>query len=152
MTNINISNDRSQGICQLRVWCILNCYASGDVYSQRGDIGGLVGGEYVDVINSFYVGNLSFDSGYFDLLTQPRNVYYLENNYNHDEGSDEDTDEESTYTVVGPYEADLSKGLISTSSPIAKALIGKRVSDSVEVRTPRGTKMFEVIGVKLLNA
>ena len=65
---------------------ILNCYASGDVYSQRGDIGGLVGGEYVDVINSFYVGNLSFDSGYFDLLTQPRNVYYLENNYTY-EGS-----------------------------------------------------------------
>ena len=66
--------------------------------------------------------------------------------------ADEDTDEESEFSIVGPYEADLSKGLISTSSPIAKALIGKRVSDSVEVRTPRGTKMFEVIGVKLLNA
>ena len=65
--------------------------------------------------------------------------------------ADEDTDEESVYSIVGPYEADLSKGLISTSSPIARALIGKRVGDSVEVRTPRGTKMFEVIDVKLLS-
>ena len=65
--------------------------------------------------------------------------------------ADEDTDEESVYSIVGPYEADLSKGLISTSSPIAKALIGKRVGDSVEVRTPRGTKMFEVVDVKLLS-
>ncbi|MGB1036820.1 MAG: transcription elongation factor GreA [Candidatus Puniceispirillales bacterium] len=64
--------------------------------------------------------------------------------------ADEDTDEESEFSIVGPYEADLSKGLISTSSPIAKALIGKRVGDSVEVRTPRGTKMFEVIDVKIL--
>ena len=53
--------------------------------------------------------------------------------------ADEDTDEESTYTIVGPYEADIERGLISTSSPIARALIGKRVSDSVEVATPRGT-------------
>ena len=66
-------------------------------------------------------------------------------------GADEDTDEESVYSIVGPYEADLSKGLISTSSPIARALIGKRVGDSVEVRTPRGTKMFEVVDVKLLS-
>jgi len=43
--------------------------------------------------------------------------------------ADEDTDEESTYTIVGPYEADISQGLISTSSPIARALIGKRVDD-----------------------
>ncbi|MEC8728614.1 MAG: transcription elongation factor GreA [Candidatus Puniceispirillales bacterium] len=66
--------------------------------------------------------------------------------------ADEDTDEESEFSIVGPYEADLSKGLISTSSPIAKALIGKRIGDSVEVRTPRGTKMFEVIDVKILPA
>src|SRR6056300_243926 len=56
--------------------------------------------------------------------------------------ADEDTDEESEYAIVGPYEADLSKGLISTSSPIAKALIGKRVGDSVEVTTPRGLKSY----------
>ena len=53
------------------------------------------------------------------------------------EVADEETDQESRYSIVGPYEADLSRGLISTSSPIAKALIGKRVGDSVEVRTRR---------------
>ena len=59
------------------------------------------------------------------------------------EVADEDTDEETKYTIVGPYEADLSKGMISTSSPIARALIGKRVGDSVEVATPRGAKSLE---------
>lgn len=65
--------------------------------------------------------------------------------------ADEDTDDESEYAIVGPYEADLSKGLISTSSPIAKALIGKRVGDSVEVTTPRGLKSYEVLGIKVIG-
>ena len=52
--------------------------------------------------------------------------------------ADEITDEESSYTIVGPYEADIEKRMISTSSPIAKALIGKGEGDSVEVQTPRG--------------
>lgn len=65
--------------------------------------------------------------------------------------ADEDTDEESEYAIVGPYEADLSKGLISTSSPIAKALIGKRVGDSVEVTTPRGVKSYEVLSIKAIG-
>ena len=49
--------------------------------------------------------------------------------------ADEITDEESSYTIVGPYEADIEKRMISTSSPIAKALIGKGEGDSVEVQT-----------------
>jgi len=61
--------------------------------------------------------------------------------------ADEDTDDESTYTVVGPYEADISKGLISTSSPIAKALIGKKVGDTAEVNTPRGSKSYEILNI-----
>jgi transcription elongation factor GreA len=65
--------------------------------------------------------------------------------------ADEDTDDESEYAIVGPYEADLSKGLISTSSPIAKALIGKRVGDSVEVTTPRGLKSYEVLSIKVIG-
>ena len=52
--------------------------------------------------------------------------------------ADEVTDEESSYTIVGPYEADIEKRMISTSSPIARALIGKTEGDSVEVQTPRG--------------
>ena len=67
------------------------------------------------------------------------------------EVADEETDQESRYSIVGPYEADPSRGLIPTSSPIAKALIGKRVGDSVEVRTPGGIKSYEVISVSVLE-
>ncbi len=63
--------------------------------------------------------------------------------------ADEDTDEEVKYTIVGPYEADIEKGLISTSSPIARALIGKRVGDSAEVTTPRGSKSYEVLSISI---
>ncbi len=65
--------------------------------------------------------------------------------------ADEDTDQESTYSIVGPYEADLSRGLISTSSPIARSLIGKRVGDSVEVNTPGGRKSYEIIEINVLK-
>lgn len=68
------------------------------------------------------------------------------------EVADEETDQESRYSIVGPYEADLSRGLISTSSPIAKGLIGKRVGDSVEVRTPGGIKSYEVISISILSS
>ncbi|MCY4590110.1 MAG: transcription elongation factor GreA [Alphaproteobacteria bacterium] len=63
--------------------------------------------------------------------------------------ADEETDEETAYTIVGPYEADISRGLISTSSPIARALIGRQVGDSVEVITPRGAKSFEVLDISV---
>lgn len=61
---------------------------------------------------------------------------------------DEDTEEEVTYTIVGEYEADMKQNLISVSSPLARALIGKRQGDSVEVTTPRNTKAYEVLKVK----
>jgi transcription elongation factor GreA len=51
---------------------------------------------------------------------------------------DDNTEEKSTYHIVGEYEADMSKSLISISSPLAKGLIGKSVGDIVEVMTPRG--------------
>ena len=66
--------------------------------------------------------------------------------------ADEDTDQESTYSIVGPYEADLSRGLISTSSPIARILLGKRVGDSVEVNTPGGRKSYEIIEINVLKS
>ena len=65
------------------------------------------------------------------------------------EVADEETDEETAYTIVGPYEADISRGFISTSSPIARALIGKRVGDSVEVTTPKGSKSFEILSIAI---
>ncbi len=64
--------------------------------------------------------------------------------------ADEMTDEESTYQIVGPYEADITNHMISTSSPIAKALIGKGVGDSVEVQTPRGPHPYEIVSIKLM--
>ena len=65
--------------------------------------------------------------------------------------ADEETDAESSYSIVGPYEADLERGHISTSSPIAKSLIGRSVGDSVEVQTPGGRKSYEIIGISVLG-
>lgn len=60
---------------------------------------------------------------------------------------DEDTDEEKTYQIVGEYEADIEKGLLNIKSPLARALIGKDVGDSVEVRTPGGEKAYEILKI-----
>ena len=57
---------------------------------------------------------------------------------------DEDTEEEKTYQIVGELEADVSKGLISITSPIARALIGKEEGDSVEVAAPGGARGYEI--------
>jgi transcription elongation factor GreA len=61
---------------------------------------------------------------------------------------DEDTDEEKSYQIVGEIEADVRSGRISISSPIARALIGKRVGESVEVTTPSGAKSYEILKVR----
>ena len=63
---------------------------------------------------------------------------------------DEDTDVETTYQIVGEYEANVEAGKISIASPIARALIGKEVGDSVEVNTPGGGKSYEILGVKFI--
>lgn len=60
---------------------------------------------------------------------------------------DEDTEEEKVYQIVGDVEADVRSGRISISSPIARALIGKKVGDSVEVHTPGGGKSYEVMNI-----
>jgi transcription elongation factor GreA len=61
--------------------------------------------------------------------------------------ADEDTDEEQTFQIVGEDEADVSQGLLSVTSPLARALIGKGKGDNVEVSTPRGAKSYEVVKV-----
>lgn len=63
---------------------------------------------------------------------------------------DEDTDEEKTFQIVGESEADVEKGLLNLKSPIARALIGKDEGDSVEVKTPGGTKSYEILSVKYI--
>ena len=61
---------------------------------------------------------------------------------------DEETEREFTYQIVGMHEADIRHGRLSISSPLAKALIGKKVGDSVSVPAPSGDKSYEVLGVR----
>ena len=61
--------------------------------------------------------------------------------------ADTETDEETSYRIVGAQEADLNLGKISVTSPLARALIGKTIGDVVEVATPGGGKSYEVCEV-----
>lgn len=63
----------------------------------------------------------------------------------HVELVDLETDQEFTYRIVGEDEADVKNGKISVFSPLARAMIGKKVSDIVELKSPKGEKEFEVI-------
>jgi transcription elongation factor GreA len=62
--------------------------------------------------------------------------------------ADEDTDEKTTYQIVGEHEADIKSSKLSITSPMARAMIGKTIGDSVEVTTPGGTKSYEIMTVK----
>lgn len=64
--------------------------------------------------------------------------------------ADEDTDEETTYRIVGSHEADIAGGKLPVTSPLAKAMIGKSLGDSVEVTTPGGSKSYEIVKVDYL--
>ncbi|MGQ0527664.1 MAG: transcription elongation factor GreA [Alphaproteobacteria bacterium] len=61
--------------------------------------------------------------------------------------ADEDSDASETYMIVGEYEANTDKGRISITAPVARALIGKSVGDTVEVRTPKGIRKYEILKV-----
>ena len=61
---------------------------------------------------------------------------------------DDKTHDKSEYQIVGEYESDVENKKISINSPIARALIGKKKKDIVEVISPKGTKIFNVISVK----
>lgn len=62
--------------------------------------------------------------------------------------ADEETDEETTYQIVGEHEADIANGRLSIAAPIARALIGKSVGEAVEVVTPRGQKDYEIVKIR----
>ena len=62
--------------------------------------------------------------------------------------ADGDTDEESTFQIVGSHESDIALGRLSVTSPLARALIGKTLGEVVEVSTPRGSKSFEIVEVR----
>lgn len=61
---------------------------------------------------------------------------------------DEDTDEKKSWQIVGEYEADVKAGKISISSPMARAMIGKRAGDSFEVSAPGGARGYEIAKVE----
>lgn len=59
-----------------------------------------------------------------------------------------DTDKEVTYKIVGEHEANVKQGLISLTSPIARALIGKEEGDEVRIETPSGVQLYEILTVE----
>ena len=61
---------------------------------------------------------------------------------------DEDTDEEARYQIVGEHEADVKRGKVSITSPIARAIIGKESGDVVEVNSPGGVKAYVIVKVE----
>jgi len=61
---------------------------------------------------------------------------------------DENSDEEITYTIVGEDEADIKNGMISYTSPIARALIGKDEGDAIEFQAPGGLKTYDILEVR----
>ena len=63
---------------------------------------------------------------------------------------DEDTEAERTLQIVGEHEANVEKNQINMNSPIARALIGKEISDSVEVRTLGALKSYEIISISFI--
>jgi transcription elongation factor GreA len=62
--------------------------------------------------------------------------------------SDSDSGEEVTYTIVGEDEADLAQGMISVTSPVARALMGKSLDTEVTVKVPKGTRAFEIRDIR----
>lgn len=63
---------------------------------------------------------------------------------------DEDTEKEYTYQIVGKYESNSDEGRLSFTAPVCRALIGKSVGDSVNVKTPKGEKDYEILDVKYI--
>ncbi|MBR1944355.1 MAG: transcription elongation factor GreA [Alphaproteobacteria bacterium] len=60
---------------------------------------------------------------------------------------DDDTDVVSNFQIVGSDEADIKSGLLPITSPLARALIGKKVDDSIDVHTPGGIKSYTILSV-----
>ena len=60
---------------------------------------------------------------------------------------DNDSEEKVVYQIVGEDEADIKAGFLSVTSPLARALIGKTLKDTVEVSTPKGGKSYEIVKV-----
>jgi transcription elongation factor GreA len=66
--------------------------------------------------------------------------------------TDSDSGDDVVYTIVGEHEADIKQGRISITAPVARALIGREAGDTVTVRTPKGTREYEIRDVKFRSA
>lgn len=62
---------------------------------------------------------------------------------------DVDNEKEDEYQLVGPCESDISRNKISVTSPIGRALIGRRIGDQAKVQTPRGQRVFEIVDIAI---
>lgn len=65
--------------------------------------------------------------------------------------ADVDTDEEKKYQIVGDLEADIKRGLIAISSPVARAMIGKLEGDTIVIDAPAGQREYEIVSVAYLD-
>ncbi len=65
---------------------------------------------------------------------------------------DVESEERTTYTIVGEDEADVNQGLISVTSPVARAIMGREEGSSVQVRVPKGTRELEIIEIRFSAA
>ena len=63
---------------------------------------------------------------------------------------DDENEKKQTFQIVGSTEADIENGLLNIQSPLARALIGKEIGDSVEVKTPGGPRDYEILDVKYI--
>jgi transcription elongation factor GreA len=61
---------------------------------------------------------------------------------------DLESEEQISYRMVGPFEADIQAGTLSVTSPLGKALIGRQEGDEIKVQTPKGLKEFEVVQIR----
>jgi transcription elongation factor GreA len=66
--------------------------------------------------------------------------------------ADVESEEEVCYTIVGEDESDVAQGMISVTSPVARALMGKAVDETVRVRVPKGTREFEILEIRFDRA
>ena len=63
---------------------------------------------------------------------------------------DLNNDKKVAYQIVSEFEANIDEGLISNSSPVARALVGKEVGDEVEIKTPGGIMNYEILEIKFV--
>jgi transcription elongation factor GreA len=62
--------------------------------------------------------------------------------------ADVESEERITYTIVGEDEADVNRGMISVTSPVARAIMGREEGSSVQVRVPKGTRELEILEIR----